>query len=99
MKWAIFEFDDNTCEVGETSWIVNEDKEKFTNDLWLSSTEIIVKWPKDFSKVSRKLGKTPVNMNVVASILCTATIVKFSGKDINNSVYIYVLNFNNICVI
>ena len=80
MKWEIFEFEDRTCEIGQTSWILNEDERKFTNDVWLFKTEIAVRWPKDFGKVARKLGKTPVDISEVSSILCTATIIKFSGK-------------------
>ena len=51
MKFAIFEFSDRTCEIGETSWIVGEDKQNFANELWTPSTEVIVKWPKDFAKI------------------------------------------------
>lgn len=87
MKFAIFEFDDTACEVGETSWIVNEDTDKFTNKLWSPSTEVVVKWPKDFGKISRKLGKTPINIDEMSSILCTATIAKFNGEYTKRNYY------------
>ena len=79
MEFAIFDFTDKSCAVGQTSWIVGEEKQNFTNDLWNSSTEVVVKWPKEFSKILRKLGKTSIDIKEISSILCTATIVKFDG--------------------
>ncbi len=91
MKFAIFEFEDQTCEIGETLWIVNEDESKFTNDLWLSSQKVVVQWPKDFGKVARKLGKMPIKTDDIASTFCTATIVKFNGKHttVNTDYFMY----------
>ena len=80
MKFAIFEFSDRTCEIGETSWIVGEDKQNFTNELWTPSTEVVVKWPKEFAKISRKLGKLSIDIKEISSSPHTATIVKFGGK-------------------
>ena len=80
MKLAIFEFEDKTCEIGETSWILHEDEGNLNNEDWQLSREVIVKWPKDFGKVSRKIGKTSVDIEEIDSILCTAHIIAFSGK-------------------
>lgn len=51
MKWAIFEFEDRTCEIGQTSWILNEDERKFTNDVWLFKTEIALNGPKTLARL------------------------------------------------
>lgn len=44
MKWALFEFEDLSCEVGESAWILGEDENLYNNDQWFPSNEIIVKW-------------------------------------------------------
>lgn len=43
MKWAIFEFNDRSCEFGQTSRIQGEDAESFDNETWFFTKEIIVK--------------------------------------------------------
>ena len=49
MKWAVFEFEDLSCDVRQTAWIHGEDK-LFNDNDWFSSKEINVKWPKDCAK-------------------------------------------------
>ena len=56
MKYALFEFvNEKSCEVGETRWITREDSEEFENDGWDWEKTIIVAWPRDFSKVHKKI--------------------------------------------
>ena len=52
MRWAVFEFEDVSCEVDESAWIYEEDKSLFNNDDWFSAKEIVVKWPKDCARWS-----------------------------------------------
>ena len=41
-KWAIYSLiEDNSIEIGKSSWIVGEDKETFTNDEWLFAKQVI----------------------------------------------------------
>ena len=80
MKWAVFEFEDFSCEVGESSWILGEDENLFNNDDWFPSKEIIVKWPKDCGKLRKILPKESVCINEVETERYPAKIVKFSGK-------------------
>lgn len=83
MKWAVYEFDDGACDVGETAWIFGEDENQFNNDDWLSSKEIIVRWPKDCTKLRKTLSKAPIDINEVETESFPAKIVKFCGKQIN----------------
>ena len=53
MKWAVFEFEDLSCDVGQTAWIYGEDESLFNDNDWFSSKEIIVKWPNDCTKFRR----------------------------------------------
>jgi hypothetical protein len=32
MKWAIFEFEDSSCDVGQTAWIQEQDAKNFNNE-------------------------------------------------------------------
>ena len=41
MKWAIFEFDDSSCDVGQTPWIQGEDAENF-DESWFFDNDIMV---------------------------------------------------------
>ena len=80
MKWAIFEFDDSSCEFGPMSWIQGEDPDNFDNDAWFFSREIIVKWPKDFTKAAKKMQRNlDVDIEAVEYERYSATIVKFGG--------------------
>ena len=79
MKWAIYSFiEDNSIEIGESSWIVGEDKETFTNDEWLFAKQVIVRWPKD-AKYVRKLPKSTVDISEIETQVYGAYVVKFSG--------------------
>lgn len=80
MKWAVFEFEDLSCEVGETAWICGEDACLFNNDDWFLSKEIIVKWPKDCAKWRRISSKTLMDIDEVETDRYSAKIIKFSGK-------------------
>lgn len=76
MKWAIFEFEDSSCEVGESAWILGENQNLFNNDDWFSSKEVTVKWP----KLRKSLTKASVDIDEVETERYVAKIVKFSGK-------------------
>lgn len=80
MKWAVFEFEDLSCEVGKTAWIHDENETLFNNRDWDSSKEIIVKWPKDCAKFRRISSKTQVDIDEVETERYAAKIVKFSGE-------------------
>lgn len=81
MKWAIFEFDDSSCDVGQTSWIQGEDAENFDNESWFFDNDIIVKWPKDFNKAYKKMQRhVDVNINDVENERFSAKIIKFDGE-------------------
>ena len=80
MKWAVFEFNDRSCEFGQTSWIQGEDAESFDNETWFFSKEIIVKWPKDFTKAARKMQRNiDVDINDIENERHPAKIVKLGG--------------------
>ena len=59
MKSALFEFcEDNSCEVGSSNWIFNEDETGFNNKVWISNKQVLVDWPlltKDYSKWAKKV--------------------------------------------
>lgn len=80
MKWAVFEFEDSSCEVGESAWILGEDESRFNNNDWFSSSKIIVKWPLDCAKLRRTLAKSSVDIEEVETESYSAKVVKFSGK-------------------
>ena len=79
MRWAVFEFNDFSCEVGETAWIYGEDEELFNNDDWLFSREVIVKWPRDCNKWRRIISKVTVDIDEIETDRHPARIIKFSG--------------------
>ena len=80
MKWAIFEFGDSTCDVGQTSWIQGENAETFDNDSWFFANEVIVKWPKDIGRAKKKMKReVDVDITITESERYPATIVKFGG--------------------
>lgn len=80
MKWAIFEFEDSSCEVGQSSWIHGEDAHNFDNESWFFSNEIVVKWPKDFNKALKKMQRNlDVNIEEVQYERHSARVVKFGG--------------------
>ena len=55
MKYALFEFiNEKSCEIGETRWIVREDHATFENTSWDTEKEIMVTWPTEFNKLSKK---------------------------------------------
>ena len=81
MKWAIFEFSDSSCAVGETAWVHGEDKNLFNNDSWFFKDEIVVKWPKNYNKAMKKMQRSiDVNIIEVDVERFAAKIVKFGGK-------------------
>lgn len=83
MKYALFEFvAEKTCEVGETAWIVREDPNTF-NDAWNSEKEIMVAWPCEYSKLSKKIIKSSIDPGAVVTTTCVAKVIKFSGKFIS----------------
>ena len=83
MKWAVFEFEDLSCEVGETDWIYGEDETLFNNDDWFFSNEVVVKWPKDFKKWKRISARSLVDTDELETERHSAKIIKFSGKSYN----------------
>lgn len=80
MKWALFEFEDFSCEVGESAWVIGEDERLFNNDDWFQSKEIVVRWPKDWAKLRKASQKTSVDIDEVEIERYPAKIVKFSGR-------------------
>ena len=81
MKYALFEFvNEKACEIGETRWITREDPETFQNSSWDVEKEIIVAWPTEFSKVSKKIVKGSIEPLKVSTTTCVARVLKFSGK-------------------
>lgn len=81
MKWAIFEFEDSSCDVGQTAWIQEQDAKNFNNESWFFRTEVIMKWPKDFNKAMKKMQRNlDINIDDVENKRYSARIVKFGGK-------------------
>ena len=81
MKWAIFDFGDNTFDIGQTSWIQGEDSETFDNEFCFFTNEVIVKWPKDFNAAKKKMLKNlDVDITKTESERYLAKIVKFGGE-------------------
>lgn len=79
MKYALFEFViEKSFEIGESRWILREDPDTFNNDCWDSSKEVMVAWPHEFSKVSKKIIKSSIDPNSVENITCIAKVIKFS---------------------
>ena len=80
MKFAIFDFGDNTFDIGQTSWIQDENSTTFDNESWLFTHEIIVKWPIDFNAAKRKMRKKiDVDTIKTESERYPARILKFGG--------------------
>ena len=62
MKYALFEFPlDESCEIGQTIWITREDPSEFSDDLWDKEKEVMVKWPCDYSRLSKKIVKASID--------------------------------------
>ena len=83
MKFALFEFcQDNSCEVGSSKWILNEDETDFNNEVWLSNKQVLVDWPlltKDYSKWAKKSGKFALDSTCETKTYA-ARVLKFNGK-------------------
>ena len=80
MQYAVFEFvEDKSCAVGETRWISGEDNDKLTNEKWFFNKEILLRWPCDSTRILKRLGKTPIDLEVETKMY-SAKIVKLSGK-------------------
>ena len=84
MKYAVFEFvsgkDVPTCEVGETRWIVREDRNAFDNNLWDFDKEVMVLWPTDCTNLSKKIMKSSLDPTIIETTTCVAKIVTFNGE-------------------
>ena len=78
MKYALFDFiEEKCCEIGESRWIIGEDRESFDNNNWVSNKIVMVKWPKDFS--SNKILKLSIDPELVQTKTFAVRVVKFSG--------------------
>ena len=81
MKCAVFEFEDNSCAIGQTSWIYGEDAKDFNNETWFFSNEIVVKWPREYAKALRKIQRDDdFDVDEGEFERHAARIVKFGGK-------------------
>ena len=81
MKYAFCEFvSEKLCEVGETRWIMREDPEGFKNIGWDNEKEVLVAWPKEFHKISKKIEKGSIDPSTITTTTCVARVLKFSGK-------------------
>ena len=81
MKYALFEFvDEKSCEIGETRWIRHEDATTFENVGWNREKEVMVAWPHEFAKVSKKIVKGSIDPMSVPTTTCVAKVIIFSGK-------------------
>ena len=81
MKYALFEFiNEKSCEIGETRWIVREDHATFENTSWDTEKEIMVTWPTEFNKLSKKIIKSSIDPSSVSTTTFVAKVLKFSGK-------------------
>ena len=84
MKYALFEFvNEKSCEIGETRWIVREDSNKFDNDTWDWKKTVIVEWPREFSKLHKKIIKNSIDPSSIATTSCVAKILRFSGESVS----------------
>jgi hypothetical protein len=83
MKFALFVFcEDNSCAVGESSWLIDQDESCFNTKDWNTDKEILVRWPKaakDYSKWSNRSGKYPLDSECETKTYA-ARVLKFSGK-------------------
>ena len=81
MKYALFEFvSDKSCEIGQTRWILREDEKNFNNDSWDCDKEIMVLWPRDFTKIHKKIIKGSIDPTSLPTITWVAKVLRFSGK-------------------
>ena len=81
MKYALFNFFvDNSCALGETRWILDEESSQLNNNKWIFHKEVIVDWPCDYQRYLKKIMKGSVDISQVESKKWAAKIVKFSGK-------------------
>lgn len=81
MKLAVFEFEDCSCEIGQTAWIYGEDERLLNNNDWFFSKEVVMRWPKDFNKVARMMKGLLVDPTAMKTERFSAKIVKFGGKN------------------
>lgn len=83
MKFVLYEFcEDNSCDVGESRWMVDEDEFSFINNDWVMRKEVIVCWPvqpKDYSKWANKRGKFLLHLGCITKPYA-AKVLKFHGK-------------------
>ena len=81
MKYAFFEFvDEKSCEIGETRWIRREDASTFKNVDWDREKEVMVAWPREFAKLSKKIVKGSIDPTSVQTTTCVAKVIKLCGK-------------------
>ena len=44
MKFALYEFcEDNSCDVGESQWMIDEGDSSFNNNDWVVRKEVLVR--------------------------------------------------------
>lgn len=83
MKFALYEFcEDNSCDVGESKWMIDEDDSSFNNNDWVVRKEVLVRWPvqpKDYSKWANKQGKVSLDISCSTKPYA-AKVLKFHGK-------------------
>lgn len=90
MKYALFEFsNEKSCEIGETRWIVREDPKSLKNDGWDTDKEVMVAWPTEFAKISKKIVKSSIDPLLVSTVTCVAKVLKFSGKCVDFTILLY----------
>lgn len=82
MKYALFAFVNErlACEIGETRWIIREDPQTFKNIGWDPEKQVMVTWPNEFNKVSKKIVKGSIDPLSIQTTTCVAKVLKFSGK-------------------
>lgn len=81
MKYALFDFSmEKSCEVGESRRIKREDPKTFDNGIWEMDKEVMVAWPREFSKLSRKIIKTSIDPDSIETTTCLAKVLRFSGE-------------------
>jgi hypothetical protein len=81
MKYALFEFvNEKSCEIGEAQWISREDPDTFENIDWDTEKEVILVWPNEFSKLSKKIIKGSIDLSSISTTTYVAKVLKFSGK-------------------
>ena len=85
MKYVLFEFvSEKACEIEETPWITRENPENFDNTSWDTNREVMVAWPTEFTKVSKKIIKGSIDPSMVETRTCVARVLKFSGECVYN---------------